>query len=77
MRAPRTPLIIAAGVILLASLLVLAFHSHTPPAVAAATHVRHFAALSPGAMHPAKPSAYGEAFIPPAPVRKPRTQPTR
>src|ERR1019366_2466625 len=74
----RTLLPLAAGVVLLVLLLVLAVHSHTLPAVAAAAHARHPEAteFAPGAVHPAKPSAYGEAFNPAKPVRKPRTRPT-
>ena len=65
----RTLLTMAAAVVLLASFLVLVVRSHIP-ATARVTHP----AVAPGAVHPVKPSAYGEAFTPTAPARKPRTR---
>jgi hypothetical protein len=65
----RTLLTMAAAVVLLFSFLVLVVRSHIP-ATARVTHP----AVAPGAVHPVKPSAYGEAFTPTAPARKPRTR---
>jgi len=51
----RTLLTMAATVVLLTSFLVLVVHSHVPQAARGG----HPAVLDTGALHPAKPSAYG------------------
>jgi hypothetical protein len=68
----RMLLTMAVVVVLLASFLVHLVHSHIPQAARA----RHPAAtvLTPEAVAPAKPSAYGEAFVPASPAQKPRTR---
>ena len=63
-------LTMAIVVVLLGSFLAMVVHTHVPQAA----RVRHPAVFDPSAMHPAKPSAYGEAFTLTAPARKPRTR---
>jgi hypothetical protein len=70
----RTLFTIAGGV-LLASLLAFAVHVHNAPSLAAATRARQ--ATSAETTHPAKPSAYGEAFTPPPRAHRPKTHPPK